>query len=424
MQLICDTAVVEPTYRPRLVDAQLGRALRASGAVLLEGPKACGKTSTARQQAGSLVRLDASPQIRAAGAADPNLLLEGPTPRLIDEWQLVPDVWNAVRYQVDERQADGQFILTGSATPADDVTRHTGAGRVARIRMAPMSLHETGASDGSVSLRGLFDGDRPSSAGADTDLTGVAELLCRGGWPAHLRRDLDDALQANRDYLATIAATDIITVDGVRRDPRKVAALIYALARSNGTYVTDKTLQADVNGRGETLAPRTLTSYLDALQRLWIAVDQTAWGQHLRSGAQLRKAPKRHLVDPSLAIAALGASPRSLVADPEAFGQHFESLVFRDLCVYAQAIGASVHAYQEGSGAELDAVVVRDDEWIGVEVKLSARPEIVDAAATGLQAIARRMRRPPAALAVVTATGPSYRRPDGVYVVSLLTLGP
>lgn len=411
-------------YHPRLVDAQLRRALRSSGAVLLEGPKACGKTSTARRQAASVVRLDASPQIRAAGAADPNLLLEGDVPRLVDEWQLVPDVWNAVRYQVDERQADGQFILTGSATPADDHTRHTGAGRVARIRMAPMSLLESGTSDGAVSLGHLLDGGSASSPGSDAGLRDVAELLCRGGWPAHLRRDLDDALAANRDYLASITSADIITVDGVRRDPRKVAALVYALARSNGTYVTDKTLQADVNGRGETLAPRTLTSYLDALVRLWIAVEQPAWGQHLRSGAQLRKSPKRHLVDPSLAVAALGASPASLLADPEAFGQHFESLVFRDLSAYAQAIGGTVHAYQESSGAELDAVVVRDDDWLGVEVKLSARPEVVDAAATGLLAISRRMRRAPAALAVVTATGPSYRRPDGVHVVSLLNLGP
>ncbi|GIG41878.1 ATP-binding protein [Cellulomonas phragmiteti] len=412
------------SYLPRLVDEQLRRSLRSAGAVLLEGPKACGKTTTGRQQAASTVRLDASPQLRAAGAADPNLLLDGPAPRLVDEWQLVPGVWNAVRYQVDERQADGQFILTGSATPADDLTRHTGAGRVARIRMAPMSLYETGASDGAVSLAGMFDGARASSAGSDVDLHGVAELLCRGGWPANLHRDLGDALNANRDYLRTITSADIVTVDGVRRDPRKVNDLIYALARSNGTYVTDKTLQADVTGRGQSLATRTLTSYLDALQRLWIAVEQTAWGQHLRSGAQLRKSPKRHLVDPSLAVAALGASPRSLVADPEAFGQHIESLAFRDLSIYAQAIGGTVHAYQESSGAELDAVVVRDDQWIGIEVKLSARPEIVDPAAAGLLAIARHMRRPPAALAVVTATGPSYRRPDGVDVVSLLSLGP
>lgn len=411
-------------YRARVVDAQLAKALRSAGAVLVEGPKACGKTTTARQQAASVVHLDASPQLRAAGEVDPGLLLEGETPRLIDEWQLVPAVWNAVRYQVDERQADGQFILTGSAAPADDVTRHTGAGRVARVRMSPMTLHEMGYGTGAVSVAGMFEGARPSSAASTADLAGIAELVCRGGWPANLRRDLDDALRANRDYLATIAGADIITVDGVRRDPRKVSALLHALARSNATYVTDRTLQADVTARGETLASRTLTSYLDALCRLWIAVEQPAWGQHLRSSAQVRKSPKRHLVDPSLAIAALGAGPRALLVDLEAFGQHFESLVFRDLSVHAQSIGARVHAYQDSSGAEIDAVVVLDDRWVGVEVKLGARPEVLDAAARGLLRTAGAMRVPPSALVVVTATGPSYRRDDGVDVVSVLDLAP
>lgn len=413
-----------PEYLPRLVDGQLARGLRSAGAVLLEGPKACGKTSTARQQASSVVRLDASPQVRATGNADPNLLLEGATPRLIDEWQLVPAVWNAVRYQVDERQSDGQFILTGSATPADDITRHTGAGRVARVRMGPMTLHEAGHGTGAVSLTGLFDGDKPSSFASEADVAMIAELVCRGGWPGNLHRDLEDALDANRDYLTTIASADIMTVDGVRRDPRKVTALLYALARSNGTYVTDKTLRADVNGRGETLAPKTLTSYLDALCRLWIVAEQSAWGEHMRSAAQVRKAPKRHLVDPSLAVAALGATPKALLADVEAFGQHFESLVFRDLSAHAQAAGATVHAYQESSGAEIDAVVVRDDQWIGIEVKLGARPEVVDPAAAGLLRIAGNMRTPPSALVVVTATGASYRREDGVDVVSILDLAP
>lgn len=411
-------------YRARVVDDQLARGLRSAGAVLLEGPKACGKTSTARQQAASTVRLDASPQLRALGEADPHLLLTGDTPRLIDEWQLVPEVWNAVRYQVDERQADGQFILTGSATPADDLTRHTGAGRVARVRMSPMTVHEAGYGTGAVSLASLFDGDTPSSNSCDASLADIAELVCRGGWPGNLRRTVDDALSANRDYLRTVAGTDIVTVDGVRRDPRKVAALLFALARSNATYVTDKTLQADVNGRGESLVPRTLASYVDALCRLWIVVEQPAWGQHLRSAAQVRRSPKRHLVDPSLAVAALGANPKALLADLETLGQQFESLVFRDLSVHAQAFGGTVHAYQDASGAEIDAVVVRDDRWLGIEVKLGARPEVVDPAAAGLLRIARHMRTPPAALAVVTATGASYRRPDGVNVISLLDLAP
>jgi predicted AAA+ superfamily ATPase len=412
-----------PGYLSRLVDDQLTRGLRSAGAVVLEGPKACGKTTTARQQAASLVRLDASPQLRAAGQVDPELLLAGETPRLIDEWQLVPEVWNAVRHSVDERQASGQFILTGSATPTDDVTRHTGAGRFSRVRMMPMSLFEQQRSSGEVSLRALLDGELASSAGTDVDLLGVAQLLCRGGWPGNLERELGDAINANRDYLATIAGADIVTLDGVRRDPRKVSALIFALARNAGTYVTNRTLQADITGDGQNLAPRTLDNYLDALARLWLYVEQPAWGQHMRSSAQVRRAPKRHLVDPSLAAAALGATPEALVADPETFGQLFESLVFRDLSIYAQAIDARVFAYQDTT-AELDAVVVRGDRWMGVEVKLSGRPEIIDGAASGMLRLTERMRTPPSALAVVTATGPSYRRPDGVVVTSIVNLGP
>lgn len=412
------------TYFPRLVDEQLRRALRSSGAVLLEGPKASGKTRTAREQAASAVRLDASPQIRTTGAADPASLLDGATPRLIDEWQAVPEVWNAVRHAVDERDADGQFILTGSATPADDVSRHTGAGRIARIRMRPMSLLESGDSSGAISLAGLLDGEAPTTLGTDAGLMDVAELACRGGWPANLSRDVRDAVGANRDYLTTIAAADIVTVDGVRRDPRKVTALLYALARNTATYVTDRTLLTDVNGRGESLAPKTLTSYLDALCRLWIVEEQPSWGQHMRSAAQVRKAPKRHLADPSLAVAAMGATPKGLVADPEAFGQVFESLVHRDLSAYAQPFGASIRAYNDSSGAEIDAIIVQDDRWAAVEVKLSSHPDVVDRAAKNLLRITNLMKSPPVATLIVTATGPTYRRADGVVVVSILDLGP
>lgn len=411
------------TYLPRLVDDQLARGLRSAGAVVLEGPKACGKTTTAREQAASVVRLDTSTPLRAAALADPSVILAGQTPHLIDEWQLVPDVWNAVRSAVDDRQASGQFILTGSATPTEDVTRHTGAGRFARVQMMPMSLREQGQSTGAVSLEALFNGKPFSSAGPELDLNGVAELLCRGGWPGNLNRDLSDVLNANRDYLATIAGTDIVTIDGIRRDPRKVGALLFALARNAGTYVTSRTLQGDITREGQNLAAKTLDSYLDALARLWVYVEQPAWGQHMRSSAQVRRAPKRHLVDPSLAVAAMGTTPKALLADPEAFGQLFESLVFRDLSVYAQAIDARVFAYQDTTG-EFDAVVVRGDQWLGIEVKLSGRPEVIDFAAAGLVHLASRMRTPPTALTVITATGPAYRRRDGVHVTSILDLGP
>lgn len=417
--------MVAPSYLPRLADAQLTQGLRAAGAVLLEGPKACGKTSTASKQAASSVRLDASPQIRTAALGDPTILLPGEVPHLIDEWQLVPASWNVVRAEVDTRQESGQFILTGSATPAEDITRHSGAGRIARVRMAPMSFYESRESSGGVSIRTLLDGGRPAtSLGSDASLTDVAVLLCRGGWPANLTREPGDAAAFNRDYLASLAGADLVTVDGVRRDPRRVRQVIYALARSVATYVSNKTLIADAAGTGEPLNPRTLTSYLDALARLWVYVEQPSWGQHLRSTVPVRKAPKRHLVDPSLAAAALGATPKGLIGDPETFGQLFESMVYRDLSVYAQAGNAEVFAYQDNNGNEIDAVLVRDGAWAGIEVKLSGAPEVLDSAATGLIRIAKAMRRPPASLTIVTATGPSYSRPDGVNVTSILNVGP
>ncbi len=409
-------------YLPRLADSMLDRALRSSGAVLLEGPKASGKTWTAAQRSRSQVRLDEDPPLRTAARLDARILLPGPVPRLIDEWQLVPDVWNMVRAEVDRRQEDGQFILTGSATPADDATRHTGAMRIARVRMSPMSLIESDDSGGGASLERLLAGEHPSSAGNEMTLQDVADVLCRGGWPPNLRRTTSEAQSANRDYLRTMAGADL--PDEPRRDPVKLAALLRALARSTGTYASDSTLIKDVTATGETLNPRTLTSYLDALTRLWVYVEQRAWGGHLRSSAPARKSPKRHLVDPSLAAAALGASPHALIDDPESFGQLFESLAFRDLSIYAQTLGWDPYAY-EGAGSEIDVVLVRDGAWAGFEVKLTGgNPQILDAAAAGLIRAANAMTRPAAALTVVTATGPSYRREDGVNVVALTDLRP
>lgn len=379
------------SYLLRLADDQLARGLRAAGAAL----------------------------------ADVAILLPGTVPHLIDEWQLVPESWNAVRAEIDTRQQSGRFILTGSATPAQDITRHAGAGRFARVRMGPMSLFESRDSAGGVSVSTLLEGNRPvASTGPDATLADVAALLCRGGWPANLNREQDDAAAFNRDYLTSLGGTDLFTLDGVRRDPRKIRLVLYALARSAGTFVTNKTLIANSAGTGEPLNPRTLNSYLDALAQLWVYVEQPSWGQHLRSTVPVRKSPKRHLVDPSLAAAALGATVRSLVRDPETFGQLFESMVYRDLAVYTQAAGAEVFACQDNNGAEIDAVLVREGAWAGVEVKLSGAPNVLNIAAAGLLRIAAAMRTKPESLTIITATGPSYTRPDGVNVTSILNLGP
>jgi len=412
------------SYRPRLIEAQVSRLLGAAGAVVIEGAKACGKTTTALRLAASAVRLDRDRSQRTAGLADPAVLLPGPVPRLIDEWQLVPDVWNAVRGEVDDRGAAGQFILTGSATPADDQTRHSGAMRLIRLTMRPMTLAESGAGEAKVSLRELWAGGRVVSAGEPHRLPQMAEAACRGGWPSHLGLTTEAAQDLNAAYLRTIAAADIVTLDGVRRDPRKVEALLSAVGRNTATYVSRRTLQADTAAFGASVDPTTATRYLDALIRLWVVVEQPAWGGHLRSAAAARKAPKRHLVDPSLAVAAMGAGPEDLLNDHEAFGQVFESLAFRDVSVYAQAGGFEVAAFQDSRGKEIDLVVVKGRRWAGIEVKLAQIPAVLDAAAANLVAIAGRMTTPPQFLALVTADGVAYTRPDGVHVVPLSVLGP
>jgi len=414
---------VANSYLPRVLDQQLERALGAAGAVVIEGSKASGKTTTAEQFAASSVHLDRDTALRIAGTADPNALLDGGAPRLIDEWQLVPGVWNAVRGAVDQRKTPGQFVLTGSATPTDDQTRHSGAMRFLRLTMRPMSLFESGASTGAVSLNQLWKTDRLESNATSLDLDAVAEIACRGGWPALIGMDIDLAQDLNRSYLRAIASADIVTVDGVKRDPRKVEALLAALGRNTGTYVSNRRLQTDSAAFGQTIDPATINSYLDALERLWVYVPQFAWGGHLRSSAPARRSPKRHLVDPSLAAAVMDAAPEDLLTDHEAFGQIFETLVFRDLSVYAEASGMHVAAFADAKHNELDAVVVKGAQWAGIEVKLAAIPEVIDAAAAKMLSIAAKMTTSPKFLAIVTANGPTYTRPDGVHVISIGHLG-
>ena len=345
-------------------------------------------------------------------------------PRLIDEWQLVPEVWNAVRAAVDDRAEPGQFILTGSATPADDLTRHSGAMRFLRISMRPMSLLESGHSTGVASLAAMWRGEAPPANSNAGDLEPIAEAACVGGWPGLINLDLDLAQELNRAYLRDMAAGEVVTVSGVRRDPRKVAALLGALGRNTATYVSNRTLQRDSAEFGQPIDPTTIASYLDALERLWVLTPQYAWGGHLRSKAPARRAPKRHMADPSLAAAAMGATPPELLRDRAAFGQIFETMVFRDLAVYAQANGFEVRAFQDSKGNEIDAVLTQGTQWAGIEVKLSAVPPVVDAAAASLRAIASRMTGQPKFLAVVVADGPTHTRPDGVHVIAVTDLGP
>lgn len=414
-------------YRPRILDGMLAERLESSGAVLIEGPKACGKTFTAEQHAASRVYLDRDDNALAALRVDPSLVLSGEPPQLVDEWQLAATtVWNHVRGQVNERGRPGQYILTGSAVPADDARRHTGAGRFARLRMRPMSLAESGESTGAVSLTALMAGERPSSPASSLTVPDVAELVIRGGWPLNLTLPTAAAARANADYLTGIAEVDLARL-GVRRDPRLAIRLLLALARNTAMEQKVARLTAEASAEGDPVARTTAYDYLAALGRLLVIEEQPAWSTHLRSRAQLRNAPRTHLVDPSLAAAALRAGPERLLADLNTFGLLFESLAVRDLRVYGAPLDAAVHHYRDSYDTEVDIILqAADGAWGAFEVKLGTDDE--DAWAAKLLKFAADVDTSkvgePAVLAIITATGYGYTRPDGVVVVPIGALGP
>jgi predicted AAA+ superfamily ATPase len=415
-------------YRPRVADAELESRLEASGAVLIDGPRGCGKTQTALRAARSAVRLDHDATARSAGLLEPSLLLNGASPRLIDEWQLVPAVWNQVRSDIDDHPGEtGRFILTGSAVPADDVTRHTGVLRITRLRMYPMSLRESGHSTGEVSVSGLFRGVAPSAPDPGMRIGDIAERVSIGGWPSLLQARPETASVTLRDYLDQVSRTDLTNVDGVRRDPGRVQRVLRSLARNTSTAASARSLAADVGGTDGPIDYHTVSDYLGALNRIFVMEDLPAWSPALRSRTVLRSTATRHFVDPSLAVAALGANPERLLRDVELLGLLFESLAIRDLRVFAQAMDANVFHYRDHSGLEADAIVERrDGAWAAFEVKLG--PASVDAAAANLLRLAKRIdqRRhgTPVALVVITGWGYAYRRADGIDVVPIGTLGP
>jgi len=416
-----------PSYRPRIVDNELKGRLSAVGAVVIEGPKAAGKTASARQVAASEVLLDVDDNARQAVSISPAIVLEGETPRLIDEWQVEPAIWNHIRRAVDDRGRPGQFILTGSAMPPDDVTRHTGAGRISRLRLRPMTLFETGHSDGTVSISELLRGASPRSRETRLSIENLVERVAVGGWPGNLGLTVPQALRAVRDYLDEIRRVDVSRVEGTRRDPSRVGRLLRSLARNVATYAAATTLAADAGGADGALDDDTVRQYLSALERLMIVEDQPAWAPHLRSKSILRSASKRHFVDPSLAAAALRATPERLLRDLKLFGLLFESLVIRDLRVYAQAADAQVLQYRDNTGLEVDAIVeAADGRWAAFEIKLGSAQ--VDEGSASLLKFAARVDTErsgkPAALAVIVGSGYGYVRPDGVGVIPIAALGP
>ena len=422
-------------YKLRICDAELQEQLEASGAVLIEGAKWCGKTYTARHAANSALYMqdrDNSKRYKQIAANKPSLLLEGDTPRLIDEWEEAPVLWDAVRFAVDMRGEVGQFILTGSATPKDDGRNsnladeerrmHTGVGRIAPLRMRTMSLFESGESNGKVSLRALFEEQLNIAEISDLSIEQLAYAICRGGWPASLKLTGRAALRTARNYIEEIIHFDIHRVDGIEKNPLRVRKLLESYARNISTMASNETIMADVRATDQSIAANTFSTYMTALRRIFIVDEVPAWSPALRSKTSIRTAPKRHFADPSIASALMRTSPQGLLKDFNTFGLLFEDLCARDLRVYAQALDGEVFHYHDKNDLECDLVVaLHDGRWAAVEVKLGLNEE--DEAAKHLVKMARdideqRMRKP-SFLMILTGGQYAYQREDGVLVVPI-----
>lgn len=414
------------TYLPRIADVELEQRLGYIGAVLIDGPKACGKTATASRHAQTVIRLDEDQTARTWVRLAPERLFDGPTPILFDEWQVEPTIWNKVRRQVDDRDGKGLFILTGSATPTDDATRHSGAGRFSVMKMRPMSLFESGHSTGEMSLASLLRGERQTGLGTHLSFDELLNRIVIGGWPELIGADESSARRWLRDYLSNIVEVDIQKL-GSRRDPANLRRLLESLGRSVGQAVKGIELAKDVGGEDGPIAKETLTAYLTALDRLHLLDNSPAWLPHMRSRARLRSAPVRYFVDPSLGPAALGIGTSELMADLNALGLHYEALVIRDLRIYGQSIDARVESWRDASGHEVDAVVsIGPNKWGAFEVKLS--PDAVDEGAATLLRFKSNVdtsrHGEPACLGVITSTGAGGLREDGVHVIPIGCLGP
>ena len=414
-------------YLNRIADSILQDRLAASGAVLIEGPKWCGKTRTALEASKShLFMQDPDKAVSYLKAADikPSLLLKGDTPRLLDEWQTAPVLWDAVRFMVDQRGKAGQFILTGSAVPMDNAVQHTGTGRISRLMMRPMSLYESMESNGSVSLQALFDGEIEIDNFSSLTIEQIAFAIVRGGWPASIGETEKIAIRHAIDYVEAVINADISRVDGVEKNPVRVRALLRSLSRNISTLATIRTIYDDIamNNGDESISEKPISQYLRALDRIFVTENLSAWNPALRSKTAIRTSPKRQFVDPSIAAAVMRLTPSRLLDDFNYFGFLFESLCDRDLRIYAEAIDGQVFHYRDGSGLEADAVIVLNDgRWAAVEVKLGSK-EIEEAAAHLLELknkINIEKMRDPSFLMILTGTEIAYRREDGVFVIPL-----
>lgn len=423
---------MEMEYKHRIADGILEKKLRSKGAVLIEGPKWCGKTTTAEQQARSILYMDNPASFESnlqMAEIDPGILLEGDTPRLVDEWQLAPKLWDTMRFEVDHRHQVGQFILTGSAVPSDEESmKHSGTGRFSWLTMRPMSLYESGESNGKVSLSHLFESRENIVATNSLRIDDIAFLICRGGWPFACSLQGDAALAQAFDYVDAVIKKDVSRVDGTNRNITTTRLLMRSYARNQGSQATIGTIVADMMTNDENeIGIKTAGSYLDALRKIFVIEDSEAWNPNLRSKTAIRTANTRYFIDPSIGTAVLGLGPKDLINDLNTMGLFFETLCVRDLRIFADALDGQVFHYRDKSGLECDAVIhLRNGRYGLVEIKLGG-DRLINEGASNLLALVDKINtdkmKEPSFLMVLTGTGDfAYRRKDGVYVVPIGSL--
>ena len=416
-------------YRKRIVDTILQDKLEAKGAVLIEGPKWCGKTTTAAQQAASILRMDnpsEKEQNLSLAKINPLRLLKGDSPRLIDEWQLAPTLWDTIRYEVDQRSKMGQFILTGSAVPPDtkEIT-HSGTGRFSWLMMRPMSLFESGDSSGEVSLKELFSGNLDVDGENQNDIEKLAFLICRGGWPGAIDLNEKAALQQAFDYYDGVVKSDINRADGNNKNVERVKRIMRSFARNQGSQIANTVIANDILANdSSSVNEDTVHTYIEALKKIFVIEDMTAWNPNLRSKSAIRTSDTRYYVDPSIAVASLGVGPEDLINDLDTYGLFFETLCVRDLRVFAESLDGSVYHYRDNTGLECDAVVhLRNGKYGLIEIKLGG-DTLINEGAENLKKLAEKIdttkMKNPSFLMVLTGIGQyAYKREDGVLVVPI-----